>query len=128
MAGLEQDDHRQATAEDRRQAALLVASLSSSVTSASVALLGAGAVITTYVSDKYVHLGLFYVVMAVAAGGLVRSLLVGGEGIYEIAADGWEKGDWKVQTRKRKFNTQVRWMMGGVVLLLLGTFIGLSAT
>jgi hypothetical protein len=104
----------------------MVAALSSSVTSASVAVLGAAAVVTTYVADKYDGLTLFYVLMAAAAGALVRSLLVGGTGVFEIAQTGFE-GDWRIKTRKRRFNSQVAWMMSGIVLLLAGAFVGLSA-
>lgn len=105
----------------------MVAGLSSSVTSAVVAVLGAGVVITTYVSDKYTHLFWFYVVMAFAAAALVRSLLVGGSGVYEIAEDGFE-GNWKTKTDKRRFNKQVSWMMTGIALLLVASVVGLSAT
>jgi hypothetical protein len=114
------------TSDDRREAASLVASLSSSVTSASVALLGAGVIITTYVADKYEHLIAFYVLMAAAAFALVMSLLQGGEGIFEIAAKGFV-GDWRIRTDKRRFNKQVSWMLGGIALLLIGTLIGLTA-
>jgi hypothetical protein len=104
----------------------MTASLSSSITSASVAVLGAAAVVTTYVADKYEDLAFFYVVMAAAAATLVESLLLGGSGVYEIAQKGYD-GGWAIATEKRSFDKQVKWMLAGIALLLLGAFIGLSA-
>jgi hypothetical protein len=112
--------------DDRRQAASIVTSLSSSVTSASVALLGAAAIITTYVADKYEHLLPFYIVMGVATLALVWSLLQGGEGIYEIAKTGFD-GNWTIHSERRRFNKQVAWMLGGVALLVASSVLGLTA-
>jgi hypothetical protein len=111
------------SAEDRRAAASLVATLSSYVITAALAVLGAQAVITTFVLDRREELTLFYVLGGLGAAMLVLSVLIGCAGIYEIAAAG-SGGDWKVTTRRGKFNLQAICALVGTVLVIASAFQG----
>ena len=112
--------------EDRRQAALVSASLSSTVTSTTAAIIGAAVVIATFIVDNYEGLVAFYLLIAVAAAVLIRSFFYGGSGVYSIARQGFT-GDWAITTRERAFNKQAGWMFAGIGLLLVAVVVGLNA-
>lgn len=111
------------TADDRRTASGLVTTLSSYVITAALAVLGAQAVLATFVIDRREHLTAFYVVSGCGTAALVLSILVGGAGIYEIISAG-ARGEWKVMTRRRKFNTQVWLALIGTILVVASAFLG----
>jgi hypothetical protein len=105
-----------ANEDDPRTAAGMVASLSSYVASATLAVLGALAAIATFVIDKREHLGGFYALSGAAAVALIASIFVGGKGVYEIAENG-AKGTWKTDTRRKKFAWQSGLALLGVILV-----------
>ena len=111
------------TTDDRRTASGLVTALSSYVITAALAVLGAQAVLATFVVDRRQHLTAFYVVGACGTTALVLSILVGGSGIYEIISAG-ALGDWKIRTRRRKFNAQVWLALIGTILVIASAFLG----
>jgi hypothetical protein len=113
----------EATQEDRRAAASLVTTLSSLVITASLAVLGAQAVITTFVIDKRENLGAFYVVALGGAAALIGSIVLGGLGVYEIASAG-ARGKWKVTTEGRKFDLQSLLALFGTALVITSAFLG----
>jgi hypothetical protein len=111
------------TADDRRTASGLVTTLSSFVITAALAVLGAQAVLATFVIDRREHLTAFYVVSGCGTAALVLSILVGGAGIYEITSAG-ARGEWKITTRRRKFNIQVWLALIGTILVVASAFLG----
>jgi hypothetical protein len=117
------DLNQEGKAEDRRAAANLVTTLSSYIITASLAILGAQAVLTTFVLDNREHLGGYYVVGGLGTCALVGSILVGGAAIYEIISAGFV-GDWRITTRGRSFNTQALLALLGVILVIVSAFLG----
>jgi hypothetical protein len=109
--------------EDRRAAANIVVTLSGYVITAALAVLGAQAVVTTFVLDKREHLTWFYVVPGVGAALLVLSIILGGKGIGEIVKSG-AGGSWTTHTRYRKFNLQSICALAGTVLVVASAFLG----
>jgi hypothetical protein len=111
------------TADDRRAASALVTTLSSYIITAALAVLGAQAVLTTFVIDKREHLTAFYIVGGCGATALVLSIIAGGAGTYEIITAG-ARGDWKVTTRGGKFNIQAVLALIGTILVVASAFLG----
>jgi hypothetical protein len=110
-------------AEDRRAASNLVISLSSYVMSAGLAVLGAQAVVATFVVDKRDDLDVFYVVSVAATTCLVLSIIIGGRGMYEIIGKG-AKGDWRIRTERGHFNKQALLVLVGTIFVVLSAFLG----
>ena len=110
-------------AEDRRAASNLVISLSGYVMSAGLAVLGAQAVVATFVVDKRDNLGVFYLVSMAATTCLVLSIIVGGRGMYEVIGKG-AKGDWRIRTDRGHFNQQALLVLTGTILVVLSAFLG----
>jgi predicted NodU family carbamoyl transferase len=115
--------HASGSIEDHRQASSLATSLSTYVATATLALLGAQAVIATFVVDKRTHLLAFYVVSGFAAAALILSIIFGGLGAYELISAG-RSGDWRISTRHRKFNVQSLLALIGALLVVLSAFLG----
>src|SRR4051812_8880661 len=111
------------TTEDLRTAATLATSLSSYVITAVLAVLGAQAVVATFVIDRRTHLAAFYAVSAAGTAALIISIIVGGRGIYEIIGNG-AKGTWAISTRHGKFNVQSVLALIGTVLVVASAFLG----
>jgi hypothetical protein len=111
------------TIDDRRAASGLVTTLSSYVITAALAVLGAQAVLATFVIDRREHLMSFYIVGACGTVALILSILFGGAGVYEIIRAG-ARGDWKVTTRHGKFNIQSWLALIGTVLVIASAFLG----
>lgn len=109
--------------DDARTASGLVTSLSSYVITAALAVLGAQAVVATFVIDRRKDLTAFYGVSAAGTAALILSIVVGGLGIYEIALAG-ASGNWKVTTRHGKFNVQAILALVGSVLVVISAFLG----
>jgi hypothetical protein len=109
--------------EDPRTAASLVTTLSGLVITATLAVIGAQAVIATFVIDRRDNLTAFYVVSGVGLLALVLSVIVGGKGIYEII-EGGAGGDWKISTKRRKFEIQSLLALGGAMLVVASAFLG----
>jgi hypothetical protein len=116
-------DTPQASPEDRRTASSLVTTLSSYLITAALAVLGAQAVLTTFVIDKREHLIWFYLVGGLGTVALVGSIALGGAGAYEIIAAG-SRGDWKITTRGSKFNVQTWLALIGTILVIASAFLG----
>ena len=110
-------------AEDTRAAASLVASLSSYVITATLAVLGAEAVIVTFVFDKRTDLTGFYVFSGIAVVSLVASIVLGCAGVYEIASRG-RTGEWVIKTRRGKFNAQAVLALVGLIAVVISAFLG----
>lgn len=111
--------------EDARAAATIITSLSSYVITASLAVLGAQAVITTFVLDKRTDLAMFYVVASLGAACLVASILVGGRGINEVATRG-KRGSWETRTRHHAFDWQAWLTLIGLAFVAASLFFGTS--
>jgi hypothetical protein len=110
-------------AEDRRTAAGLTTTLSSYVITATLAVLGAQAVLTTFVIDRREHLASFYAVGGTGTALLITSIIFGGLGIDEIISGGFA-GDWKIRTRGGKFNIQSWMALIGTILVVASAFLG----
>jgi hypothetical protein len=108
--------------EDKRQDSSLVTSLSTYVATTTLAVLGAQAVIVTFVVDKRTHLIAFYVVNALGTTALIVSIIVGGLGAYELIRAG-RVGEWRISTRHQKFNWQSLLALGGAVLVVVSAFL-----
>jgi hypothetical protein len=112
-----------ATDEDRRAASNLVTTLSGYLITAALAVLGAQAVVVTFVIDRRDHLTSFYYVSGFGMAGLVGSIILGGAGIDEIVVEG-AKGNWKIRTRRGKFNWQAILVLVGAILVAVSAFLG----
>jgi hypothetical protein len=111
------------TLDDRRAASSLVTTLSGYIMTAALAVLGAQAVLATFVTDKREHLTSFYVVGGFGTAALVGSVIVGGMGVGEIIGAG-ARGDWKIKTRGSKFNIQAYLALIGTILVIASAFLG----
>lgn len=111
------------TPEDARAASSLVTTLSGFVITAALAVLGAQAVVATFVIDRREHLTAFYAVSAVGAAALVLSIIFGGLGIDEIVVAG-ASGNWKYRTNGGKFNIQSILALVGAILVMASAFLG----
>jgi hypothetical protein len=111
------------TPDDRRAASSLVTTLSGYLMTAALAVLGAQAVIATFVIDKREHLTSFYVVGGFGTAALIGSIIVGGAGVGEIIGAG-ARGDWKIKTRGSKFNLQAYLALIGTILVIASAFLG----
>jgi hypothetical protein len=111
------------TIDDRRAASSLVTTLSSYVITAALAVLGAQAVLATFVIDRREHLTSFYVVGGFGTAALVGSIIIGGAGVYEIISAG-ARGDWRITTRGGKFNIQAWLALIGTILVIASAFLG----
>jgi hypothetical protein len=109
--------------EYRRTASGLVTTLSGYVITAALAILGAQAVVATFVIDRRQHLTGFYVVSASGTALLIGSVLLGGAGMDEIVRAG-ANGNWKIRTRYGKFNWQALLALAGTVLVVVSAFLG----
>lgn len=109
--------------EDRRQAASLLTSLSSYVMTATLAVLGAQAVVTTFVIENRTNLGLFYWISGIAVVSLALSIILGGLGINEIIRAG-ATGGWKIDTKSGRFNKQAVLALFGAILVVVSAFLG----
>jgi len=112
-----------ATAEDKRTAAQIVASLSSYLMTASLGVIAAQAVIVTSVLEKRVNLHWFIVISLLGAGASVASIYFGGDGVGELSARGSE-GEWITRTSKGSFNRQALLCLVGLVFVTLSVFCG----
>jgi hypothetical protein len=108
---------------EKRTASGIAVNLSSYLITGSLAMVGAQAVVVTFVLDKRDHLGLFYTVAFLAFVSLIASIYCGGKGIFELLQDGY-KGDWKAETRSEVFNKQALLTLVGAVLLAGSTVLG----
>ena len=109
--------------EDRRAAASLTTALSSYLITATLAVLGAQAIVATFVLDNRQHLTGFYVVSFIGLAFLVSSIILGGRGIYEIVKSGYE-GHWKIETKHRSFNYQAVFALLGAILVVASALLG----
>jgi hypothetical protein len=111
------------TPDDRRAASSLVTTLSGYIMTAALAVLGAQAVLATFVIDRREHLTSFYVVGGFGAAALIGSIIVGGKGVGEMIGAG-ARGDWKIKTRGDKFNIQAYLALIGTILVIASAFLG----
>jgi hypothetical protein len=109
--------------EDLRQASSLTTSLSGYVMTATLAVLGAQAVVVTFVVTNRTDLTWFLFTSMAALVAFVGSLVMGGQGIYELIKGG-AKGEWGIRTRKKKFEWQSALALAGAVLLVWSAFLG----
>jgi hypothetical protein len=114
---------RSGSTDDMRAAASLTTALSSYLITAALAVLGADAIVATFVIDKRQHLIAFFVVNAVGLVALVFSIIFGGRGIYEIVKSGYE-GEWRIKTRHRDFNCQAILVLLGTILVVVSSLLG----
>src|SRR5262249_28605564 len=112
-----------ALAEDMRTAVQIKVGLSSYLTSGALAVLGAEAVIVTFVLDKREHLLWFYVAGAAGFAMLVYSMVLGSKGIAEAYKDGFQ-GNWKLDSSKGQFNRQAICALLGVVFVFASVLAG----
>ncbi|HET7418462.1 MAG TPA: hypothetical protein VFJ61_12640 [Solirubrobacterales bacterium] len=121
-ANIEQGD----LTEDRREAAILQASLSNYVATAALAVLVGAAGMFTYVSQNFDPHWIFYVLIAGSAVALVASVFIGGKGtgivIDQIATRTWTPGK-----RNGRYGTQATFTLIGLGLLLVATAVGVTA-
>ena len=108
---------------EARTASGLVVNLSSYLVTGAIAMLGAQAVILTFVLDKRNGLIPFYCVSACASFALTAGIFLGGRGIYELIADG-HKGTWKIYSRRDDFNRQALATLLGILFLGISAFLG----
>jgi hypothetical protein len=109
--------------EDRRAASSLIVSLSTYVTTASLAILAVEAAIATFVLDQRTELTFFYVLAGLGAFFLVLSVYLGGRGIDELSVAG-HKGRWEVRTKSGLFGWQSSLALAGLVFVLASAFTG----
>ena len=109
--------------EDRRSAANLAVTLSGLVVTAALAVLGAQAVVVTFVIDRRDDLLGFYAVSVCGMVALVASIVLGGRGIWEIVSGGFD-GAWRVTTQHGKFNFQAILALVGAILVATSAFLG----
>jgi hypothetical protein len=109
--------------DDKRTATGLVVSLTTYVTTAAVAVLGAQGVIVTFVLDRRTSLFWFKSVSIVATVMLVVSILLRGRGAFELIQAG-ARGDWRVKTRRGLFNWQALLTLAGATLVVVSAFLG----
>lgn len=109
--------------EDGRAAATLVATLSGLLITAALAVLGAQAVIATFIIDNRQRLFWFYTVSGIGTATLILSIICGGLGIDEIASAGF-RGKWQIRTRNGVFNWQAVLALVGTVLVVGSAFLG----
>lgn len=111
------------TQEDQRAAVAIQAALSSYLMTATLGIIGAQALIVTFVLDK--REGLFYFGLLSVLGflSLLMSFLVGGWGVTELYKGGFS-GSWTVSTRGKKFSKQTGLALFGTVLVVASTLCG----
>lgn len=112
--------------EDRRHAATLAVGVAASVTTAALAVLGAVAIVVTFVTGKYHRLGVFYALTVVSVGLLVLAVVIGAQGVAEITKNG-ARGKWTTSTDKRLFDTQAKLAFGGLLCFALAVVVGFTA-
>jgi hypothetical protein len=115
----------QSSRDDLRTASGMATALSSYVITAVLAVLGAQAVVVTFVLDRRTSLDSFYAVSAMATAALIGSVLFGGRGIWELTASGAD-GHWKIRTSKHLFEKQAVLALFGVTLVIVSAFLGHS--
>jgi len=108
--------------EDQRTAVAMQVSLSNSLVTAALTVLGAQAVIVTFVLDKRTDLSVFYAVSSVGAVMLVSSMVVGGKGIAEAYKSGFA-GTWR-SASSGQFQFQTILALVGVFAVGVSTFCG----
>jgi mannose/fructose/N-acetylgalactosamine-specific phosphotransferase system component IIC len=112
--------------EDRRQAASLIVSTSSSIASGALAIAAAVVAITTYVSDKYEPRWWFYALILVAGILLGIGFLLGSKGTAEIAKGGYD-GKWQRETKGKLFNRQSQLTVAAGAVLIAAVIVGVSS-
>jgi hypothetical protein len=111
------------TIEDKRAAVSIRVGLSSSLSSAALAILGAQAALTTFILDKREHLIWFFIWSIVAWVSLVFSIYIGGKGIAEEYKAGYQ-GKWQDKSKKGQFKLQTLSALFGVISVLFLTICG----
>lgn len=108
--------------DDKRAAVGIQASLSNSLITAALAVLGAQAAIVTFVLDRRVNLTLFYLWAGIGTLALITSMLCGGKGIASAYKSGFS-GSWR-ETSKGQFQAQTWLALFGVVAVGISVFCG----
>jgi hypothetical protein len=108
--------------EDKRAAVGIQVSLSNSLITAALAVLGAQAAIVTFVLDRRVGLTLFYVWAGTGTLCLIGSMLFGGKGIASAYKSGFS-GTWSEKS-KVQFQSQTWLALIGVVAVGISVFCG----
>lgn len=112
--------------ENGRQAAALRTSISSYVGTATLAVIGGGVALFTYIQQSFAPPGLFYVCMALGAGLLVISFILGGRGASSTAA-ALADGTWSIATSKPAFNWQAILTLLGLLAVMAAAGLGTTA-
>ena len=108
---------------EKRTASGIAVNLSSYLITGSLAVLGAQAVVVTFVLDKRDHLLIFALISILAFVSLIGGIVVGGKGIYELGRRGYD-GTWDVVARSARFNLQALLTLAGVLLVAISTLLG----
>jgi cell division protein FtsB len=108
---------------EKRTASGIAVNLSSYLITGALAMVGAQAVVVTFVFDKRDHLTLFYAVTAITFILLIASIYFGGKGIDELIEEGY-KGGWLIHSRHGEFNMQSLCILAGAVLLAISATLG----
>src|SRR4029077_12385022 len=111
--------------ENQRAAASMKVGISNYVGSAALAVLAVAAGLFTYISQMFQPPFSFYLLMVLAAGCLVFSLILGGGGADEVTGK-VAPGTWSNQSTSQ-FNLQSIMTLLGLVLLLAATAVGATA-
>lgn len=114
------------TTENQRQAAVLKASISSYVGTATLAVLAGGVALFTYVQQNFNGSVAFYVFIIAAAVFLVASFIAGGKGA-NTTAEQLAAGTWTQHTKTKSFNWQAGLTLVGTVCLIVATAVGTSS-
>ena len=112
--------------EDRREAAILQASLSNYVATAALAVLVGVAGIFTYVSQTFDPSFIFYILIASTALSLVVSIFIGGKGT-DVVVEQIATRSWTPNERNGRYAAQATLTLLGLVLLLISTAVGVTA-
>jgi hypothetical protein len=115
------------TPDDRRQAGALAVSLSSYVSTASLAVLAGAFAIFTYVSQNFQLDLSFYIPITLTALLLVASIFAGGKGSAWVI-DRIANGEWTPKPRNRCYNNQALLTLFGLVFLMVATVFGVSSS
>lgn len=114
------------TTQDERQAAALKTSISSYVGTATLAVIGGGVALFTYIQQNFVPGGLFYLCIALGALLLVVSFILGGRGA-DATARALATGAWSTETSKSEFNGQAVFTLLGLIFVLGAAVLGATA-
>ena len=114
------------TSDNERQGALIKASISSYVGTATLAVLAGGVALFTYIQQNFQVSASFYSLMALAAIVLVGSFIAGGKGANTTAGQ-VAAGTWTKDTKTRAFNWQALLTLAGMIILIIATAVGTSS-